>query len=144
VNLQQHPRSNARLQAELTRLGHYPPLVVDEVGTSPSHQRPCICSSSRWIKSGLKDPPCDLGSRASYWLGGMHPNPNACCLVSLQLGAGRDCGRGPVDPLDHYRLRGVAGTYSPEPFPACICMRWWHGMGSRAGLPSSHHSLAMA
>jgi len=35
---------------------------------------------------------------------------NACSPVNSQLGAGHDRGRGPVDPVDHDRLRGAVGA----------------------------------
>jgi hypothetical protein len=35
---------------------------------------------------------------------------NVSCLVSSQLGAGRQGGAGPVNPLDDNRLRGAAGA----------------------------------
>ena len=38
--------AQGRLQPELTRLGRYPLLVVDEVGYIPSSPRPPACSSS--------------------------------------------------------------------------------------------------
>ena len=47
-----------RLQAELTRLGRYPLLVVDEVGYIPSSRRRRTCSSS-W------SPPATSGPRSS-------------------------------------------------------------------------------
>jgi hypothetical protein len=42
--------------------------------------------------------------------GGLHPNPNACCPVSSQLGAGHEAGTGPVDQVDDDRVRGFAGA----------------------------------
>jgi hypothetical protein len=40
-------------------------------------------------------------------------NTNACSLVSSQLGAGHDRGRGPVDSVDHHRLCQIAGLDLP-------------------------------
>jgi hypothetical protein len=47
---------------------------------------------------------------------GLHPNPNVCWLVSLQLGAGHERACGPVDPVDDdwvvALLALIAGTVS--------------------------------
>jgi Protein of unknown function (DUF2637) len=42
--------------------------------------------------------------------GGAHPKTNVCSPVNSQFGAGRDCGRGPVDSVDHNRLCRIAGA----------------------------------
>ena len=44
-----------RLQPELTRLGRFPLLIIDEVGTSRSSQKPRTCSSS-WSRPGMSGP----------------------------------------------------------------------------------------
>lgn len=36
-----------------------------------------------------------------------HPKTNACCPVILQLGAGHEPAGGPVDSVDHDRVRGA-------------------------------------
>ena len=67
------------------------------------------------VRAAAAPQPGNIGK----WLvseGRMHPNPNACSLVSSQLGADRDRGRGPVDPVDHERLRGTACTHRRNRF----------------------------
>ena len=51
-----------------------------------------------------------LRSRAFYWLGGLHPKTKACSPVNSQLGGGHDCGRRPVDRLDHDRVSGAGAA----------------------------------
>src|SRR5215469_16111398 len=40
--------------------------------------------------------------------GGAHPKTNACSPVNSQLGAGHEPAGGPVDQVDHDRVRGAA------------------------------------
>ena len=55
VNLLADAHATARLQPELTRLGRYPLLVVDEVGYIPSRPRPPTCSSN-WSAPAMNAP----------------------------------------------------------------------------------------
>jgi hypothetical protein len=64
----------------------------------------------------------------------MHPKTNACWPVFSQFGAGRDCGRGPVDSVDHNRLCRIAGADRGD---SLLQTHWCHSRECHERLPPS-------
>ena len=79
----------------------------------------------------------DLGSMPLTWHftvseGGVHQNPNVCWLVFSQLRAGHQRRGGSVDPVDHDRLRRVAGADRRVGLLPLLRISWWSRTGGQA------------
>jgi Phage integrase family len=108
------------------RLGHASPVITMQVYAHvlPGSQREAAEMFASLVEGGKHDERSRNIRAASRAIpgrscaaltcvdvvseGGSHPKTNAPSPVNSQLGAGHDRGRGPMDPLDHHRMRRLA------------------------------------